>query len=81
MLKNMICLTMFKESKASYRPERVPECVSFVFVYSSVCVFQGEWGVTAEQEAEENRRVQEFKDTIPKMCSQLRLLTHFYQVP
>uniref|UniRef100_A0A673GPX9 Gamma-tubulin complex component 3 homolog n=1 Tax=Sinocyclocheilus rhinocerous TaxID=307959 RepID=A0A673GPX9_9TELE len=39
----------------------------------------GEWGVTAEQEAEENRRVQEFKDTIPKMCSQLRLLTHFYQ--
>ncbi|KTG36173.1 hypothetical protein cypCar_00011803 [Cyprinus carpio] len=39
----------------------------------------GEWGVTAEQEAEEKRRVQEFKDTIPKMCSQLRLLTHFYQ--
>uniref|UniRef100_A0A672S5M7 Uncharacterized protein n=1 Tax=Sinocyclocheilus grahami TaxID=75366 RepID=A0A672S5M7_SINGR len=39
----------------------------------------GEWGVTAEQEAEENRRVQEFKDAIPKMCSQLRLLTHFYQ--
>ncbi|XP_030636105.1 gamma-tubulin complex component 3 [Chanos chanos] len=40
---------------------------------------EGEWGVTAEQEAEENKRVQEFKDTIPKMCSQLRLLTHFYQ--
>ncbi|KAB5523475.1 hypothetical protein PHYPO_G00152970 [Pangasianodon hypophthalmus] len=40
---------------------------------------EGEWGVTAEQEAAENRRVQEFKDTIPKMCSQLRLLTHFYQ--
>ncbi|KAF5909223.1 gamma-tubulin complex component 3, partial [Clarias magur] len=40
---------------------------------------EGEWGVTAEQEAVENRRVQEFKDTIPKMCSQLRLLTHFYQ--
>lgn len=39
----------------------------------------GEWGVTAEQEAAENRRVQEYKDTIPKMCSQLRLLTHFYQ--
>ncbi|XP_017554543.1 gamma-tubulin complex component 3 [Pygocentrus nattereri] len=40
---------------------------------------EGEWGVTAEQEAAENKRVQEFKDTIPKMCSQLRLLTHFYQ--
>ncbi|XP_062866579.1 gamma-tubulin complex component 3 [Trichomycterus rosablanca] len=40
---------------------------------------EGEWGVTAEQEATENKRVQEFKDTIPKMCSQLRLLTHFYQ--
>ncbi|KAI5090002.1 gamma-tubulin complex component 3 isoform X1 [Silurus meridionalis] len=40
---------------------------------------EGDWGVTAEQEAAENRRVQEFKDTIPKMCSQLRLLTHFYQ--
>ncbi|KAM9454552.1 gamma-tubulin complex component 3 [Clarias gariepinus] len=40
---------------------------------------EGEWGVTAEQEAVENRRVQEFKDTIPKTCSQLRLLTHFYQ--
>ncbi|MCI4393761.1 hypothetical protein PGIGA_G00161200 [Pangasianodon gigas] len=40
---------------------------------------EGEWGMTAEQEAAENRRVQEFKDTIPKMCSQLRLLTHFYQ--
>ncbi|XP_066517256.1 gamma-tubulin complex component 3 [Hoplias malabaricus] len=40
---------------------------------------EGEWGVTAEQEAVENKRRQEFKDTIPKMCSQLRLLTHFYQ--
>ncbi|XP_053471414.1 gamma-tubulin complex component 3 isoform X2 [Ictalurus furcatus] len=40
---------------------------------------EGEWGVTAEQEMAENRRVQDFKDTIPKMCSQLRLLTHFYQ--
>ncbi|GAA6068337.1 gamma-tubulin complex component 3, partial [Tachysurus ichikawai] len=40
---------------------------------------EGQWGVTAEQEAAENKRVQEFKDTIPKMCSQLRLLTHFYQ--
>ncbi|KAG7315862.1 hypothetical protein KOW79_020728 [Hemibagrus wyckioides] len=42
-------------------------------------VEEGDWGVTAEQEAAENKRVQEFKDTIPKMCSQLRLLTHFYQ--
>uniref|UniRef100_A0A8C7GG90 Tubulin gamma complex component 3 n=1 Tax=Oncorhynchus kisutch TaxID=8019 RepID=A0A8C7GG90_ONCKI len=40
---------------------------------------EGEWGVTAEQEAEENRRIQEFQETIPKMRSQLRILTHFYQ--
>ncbi|XP_016533635.1 gamma-tubulin complex component 3 isoform X2 [Poecilia formosa] len=40
---------------------------------------EGEWGVTAEQEAEEKRRIQEFQDTIPKMRSQLRILTHFYQ--
>uniref|UniRef100_A0A8C6PFM7 Tubulin gamma complex component 3 n=1 Tax=Nothobranchius furzeri TaxID=105023 RepID=A0A8C6PFM7_NOTFU len=42
---------------------------------------EGQWGVTAEQEAEERRRIQEFQDTIPKMRSQLRILTHFYQVP
>uniref|UniRef100_A0A8C7FA02 MCF.2 cell line derived transforming sequence like n=1 Tax=Oncorhynchus kisutch TaxID=8019 RepID=A0A8C7FA02_ONCKI len=41
---------------------------------------EGEWGVTAEQEAEENRRIQEFQETIPKMRSQLRILTHFYQM-
>ncbi|XP_054864637.1 gamma-tubulin complex component 3 isoform X1 [Amphiprion ocellaris] len=40
---------------------------------------EGQWGVTAEQEAEEKRRVQEFQETIPKMRSQLRILTHFYQ--
>lgn len=40
---------------------------------------EGEWGVTAEQEAEEKKRIQEFKETIPKMHSQLRILTHFYQ--
>ncbi|XP_013880082.1 gamma-tubulin complex component 3 [Austrofundulus limnaeus] len=40
---------------------------------------EGQWGVTAEQEAEEKRRIQEFQDTIPKMRSQLRILTHFYQ--
>ncbi|XP_036401783.1 gamma-tubulin complex component 3 isoform X3 [Megalops cyprinoides] len=40
---------------------------------------EGEWGVTAAQEAEEKKRVQEFQETIPKMRSQLRILTHFYQ--
>lgn len=47
----------------------------------SCIVFQGQWGVTAEQEAEEKKRIQEFQETIPKMRSQLRILTHFYQVP
>lgn len=45
----------------------------------TLCV-QGEWGVTAQQEAEETRRVQEFQETVPKMRSQLRVLTHLYQV-
>ncbi|KAA8579819.1 hypothetical protein FQN60_006912 [Etheostoma spectabile] len=40
---------------------------------------EGKWGVTAEQVAEEKKRIQEFQDTIPKMRSQLRILTHFYQ--
>uniref|UniRef100_A0AAY4ELT8 Gamma-tubulin complex component n=1 Tax=Denticeps clupeoides TaxID=299321 RepID=A0AAY4ELT8_9TELE len=40
---------------------------------------EGEWGVTAEQEAEEKKRIQDFQDTIPKMRSQLRILSHFYQ--
>ncbi|CAJ1087474.1 gamma-tubulin complex component 3 [Xyrichtys novacula] len=40
---------------------------------------EGEWGVTAEQEAEEKRRIQEFQEMIPKMSSQLCILTHFYQ--
>lgn len=43
-------------------------------------ITQGQWGVTAAEEEEENRRVREFQDSIPKMCSQLRILTHFYQV-
>ncbi|KAM6892640.1 gamma-tubulin complex component 3 [Lycodopsis pacificus] len=38
-----------------------------------------QWGVTAEQEAEEKKRIQEFQETIPKMRSQFRILTHFYQ--
>lgn len=36
--------------------------------------------MTAEQEAEEKKRIQEFQDTILKMRSELRILTHFYQV-
>ncbi|ELW47485.1 Gamma-tubulin complex component 3 [Tupaia chinensis] len=40
---------------------------------------QGQWGVTAAEEEEEKQRVQEFRESIPKMCSQLRILTHFYQ--
>lgn len=43
-------------------------------------ILKGEWGVTASEEEEENKRIKEFQDSIPKMCSQLRLLTHFYQV-
>ncbi|KAM9835770.1 gamma-tubulin complex component 3 isoform 2-T2 [Aulostomus maculatus] len=40
---------------------------------------EGQWGVTAEQEAEEKKRIEEFQETIPKMRSQLRIVTHFYQ--
>ncbi|XP_015219935.1 gamma-tubulin complex component 3 [Lepisosteus oculatus] len=40
---------------------------------------EGEWGVTAAQEEEENRRIQAYRETIPKTRSQLRILTHFYQ--
>lgn len=40
---------------------------------------EGQWGVTAADEEEEDRRIQEFQESIPKMCSQLRILTHFYQ--
>ncbi|KPP78777.1 hypothetical protein Z043_101693, partial [Scleropages formosus] len=40
---------------------------------------RGEWGVTAAEESEEKKRIQEFQETIPKMRSQLRILTHFYQ--
>lgn len=43
-------------------------------------ITQGQWGVTAAEEEEENKRIREFQDSIPKMCSQLRILTHFYQV-
>ncbi|OCT92539.1 hypothetical protein XELAEV_18015595mg [Xenopus laevis] len=40
---------------------------------------EGEWGVTAAEEDVENKRIQEFQESIPKMRSQLRILTHFYQ--
>ncbi|KAG8521147.1 Gamma-tubulin complex component 3 [Galemys pyrenaicus] len=40
---------------------------------------EGQWGVTAAEEEEEEGRVREFRESIPKMCSQLRILTHFYQ--
>ncbi|MBN3282167.1 GCP3 protein, partial [Polyodon spathula] len=40
---------------------------------------EGEWGVTAADEEVENKRVQDFCETVPKMRSQLRILTHFYQ--
>ncbi|XP_060922876.1 gamma-tubulin complex component 3 [Limanda limanda] len=40
---------------------------------------EDQWGVRAESEAEEKRRIQEFQDTIPKMRSQFRILTDCYQ--
>ncbi|XP_057165935.1 gamma-tubulin complex component 3 [Ursus arctos] len=40
---------------------------------------EGRWGVTAAEEEEEDKRIQAFRESIPKMCSQLRILTHFYQ--
>ncbi|XP_059758874.1 gamma-tubulin complex component 3 isoform X3 [Balaenoptera ricei] len=40
---------------------------------------EGQWGVTAAEEEQENQRVREFQESIPRLCSQLRLLTHFYQ--
>ena len=36
--------------------------------------------MTAAEEEQESQRVREFRESIPKMCSQLRILTHFYQV-
>lgn len=40
---------------------------------------EGQWGLTGEQDAQENQRILLFQETIPKMRSQLRILTHFYQ--
>uniref|UniRef100_A0A4W3IZB7 Tubulin gamma complex component 3 n=1 Tax=Callorhinchus milii TaxID=7868 RepID=A0A4W3IZB7_CALMI len=38
---------------------------------------EGEWGET-EQKAE-SKRIHEFQQLIPKMCSQIRVCSHFYQ--
>ncbi|XP_059984815.1 gamma-tubulin complex component 3 isoform X6 [Lagenorhynchus albirostris] len=40
---------------------------------------EGQWGVTAAEEEQESQRVREFQESIPRLCSQLRILTHFYQ--
>nr|XP_045370711.1 gamma-tubulin complex component 3 isoform X3 [Camelus bactrianus] len=40
---------------------------------------RGQWGMTAAEEEQEAQRTREFQESIPKMCSQLRILTHFYQ--
>lgn len=52
----------------------------FITLLLKNCILKGEWGVTASEQEEEMKRMKEFEDSIPKMCSQLRLLTHFYQV-
>ncbi|KAL2087805.1 hypothetical protein ACEWY4_016633 [Coilia grayii] len=40
---------------------------------------EGTWGVTAEEEAAENKRIQEFQDFHAKMRSELRILSYSYQ--
>ncbi|XP_007466430.1 PREDICTED: gamma-tubulin complex component 3 isoform X3 [Lipotes vexillifer] len=40
---------------------------------------EGQWGVTAAEEEQESQRVRAFQESIPRLCSQLRILTHFYQ--
>ncbi|XP_063067999.1 gamma-tubulin complex component 3 [Engraulis encrasicolus] len=40
---------------------------------------EGEWGVTAEEEAAENKRIQEFQEFHAKMRSELRILSYSYQ--
>ncbi|XP_078259128.1 gamma-tubulin complex component 3 isoform X2 [Rhinoraja longicauda] len=37
------------------------------------------WGTTAADEEVENKRIHEFQQLIPKMCSQIRVCSHFYQ--
>ncbi|XP_069493082.1 gamma-tubulin complex component 3 isoform X1 [Ambystoma mexicanum] len=40
---------------------------------------EGQWGITSVEEEAENKRISTFQEFIPKMRSQLRILTHFYQ--
>ncbi|XP_072332090.1 gamma-tubulin complex component 3 isoform X2 [Scyliorhinus torazame] len=40
---------------------------------------EGEWGTTSAEEEAENKRMHEFQLLIPKMCSQIRVCSHFYQ--
>ncbi|XP_067890261.1 gamma-tubulin complex component 3 isoform X1 [Heterodontus francisci] len=37
------------------------------------------WGTTSAEEEAENKRIHEFQQLIPKMCSQIRVCSHFYQ--
>ncbi|XP_032879048.1 gamma-tubulin complex component 3 isoform X2 [Amblyraja radiata] len=40
---------------------------------------EGTWGTTTADEDAENKRIHEFQQLIPKMCSQIRVCSHFYQ--
>ncbi|XP_038673951.1 gamma-tubulin complex component 3 isoform X1 [Scyliorhinus canicula] len=40
---------------------------------------EGKWGTTSPEEEAENKRMHEFQQLIPKMCSQIRVCSHFYQ--
>lgn len=40
---------------------------------------EGKWGTTTADEDAENKRIHEFQQLIPKMCSQIRVCSHFYQ--
>ncbi|XP_067842763.1 gamma-tubulin complex component 3 isoform X2 [Heptranchias perlo] len=40
---------------------------------------EGKWGTTSAEEEAENKRVHQFQQLIPKMCSQIRVCSHFYQ--
>ncbi|XP_078078844.1 gamma-tubulin complex component 3 [Mustelus asterias] len=40
---------------------------------------EGKWGTTSAEEETENKRIHEFQQLIPKMCSQIRVCSHFYQ--
>ncbi|XP_048454377.1 gamma-tubulin complex component 3 [Rhincodon typus] len=40
---------------------------------------EGMWGTTSAEEEAENKRIHEFQQLIPKMSSQIRVCSHFYQ--